>query len=207
VPRDDAERSPGADRVRPDAAGPARTDGERRGGAAQDAGDDASSPARPSPRDGKVEPPREPQSPAPLPTSPPAGIDPDDPDGELALTLAGLLAEYQGAAAPRTGSERGPAAEVAVPAARPHASGSMALPVTDQRFAPRPGDAPDPASSSTGAGPAGRARRGENGARLADLLAEAMDAFRHTGPGEGTPGIGDGNGDGARGPGVGSGRR
>jgi hypothetical protein len=203
VRRDGAERGSGVDRVRPNGTGPGRPDDERRDGSVRGPTAEAPSPARPSVRDGEAGRPHgTPPAAIPLPPE----VDPDDPDGELALTLAGLLAEYQGPAESRPGGDdRRQAADVAVPAARPHASGSMAVPATEQRFTPRPADAPAPAPASTGAGPAGRGRRGENGARLADLLAEAMDAFRHTGPGEGTPDNADG--DGARGPGVGSRRR
>ncbi len=139
-------------------------------------------------------------------------------DDELALTLAGLLAEYRVPDAPQAPQrDPGRSADVAVPTARPHVSGSMPLPSTDQRFAPRPADAPGRIPPSDPAATGGRARRGENGARLADLLAEAMDAFRHTGAGDGSPDVDGparsnggpvrGNGNGASAPGVGVRRR
>ncbi|NMO94143.1 hypothetical protein [Actinomycetospora sp. TBRC 11914] len=159
--------SPGTARSGPSPTTPPR--GDRGGGT--------------SPREG---------SPAPVPT----GFDPADPDGELALTLAGLLAEYQPVDDPPPERDR---PDVAVPSARTHVSGSMPVPVADQRFTPRPGAAPHPASPAGGTLD-GRARRGENGARLADLLAEAMDAFRHTGPGNGAGGNGDGRGSGVASP-------
>lgn len=181
-----------------------RPDGpRRRDPALRDTRAAPASPGRPSPRGGDAGGARETSSAAPTSAarSLPAGFDVDDPDGELALTLAGLLAEYQPPDAPRLGPEGDRSTDVTVPSARAHASGSMALPATDQRFTPRPGDAPRPGSAAPGGSAGGRSRRDENGARLADLLAEAMDAFRHTGgAGEGT----SGNGDGARGPGIGS---
>ena len=146
----------------------------------------------------------------------PAGFDPEDLEDELPLTLAGLLAEYHLPDVPTPPyRERARPADVDVPSARRHISGSMPVPAADQRFAPRPGDAPDrPAPAPTNGATHGPARRGENGARLADLLAEAMDAFRHTGssdapgpPGDAGRPPGDGArgpGDAARGPGVGS---
>jgi hypothetical protein len=145
----------------------------------------------------------------PEPRVAPPGFDLEDLDDELPLTLAGLLAEYHlpdvPPAPPRNGTPR---TDVAVPSARRHVSGSMPVPAADTRFTPRPADAPDrPTPGRSRPDPAdvttqGPPRRGENGARLADLLAEAMDAFRHTGPGEATTrGPGDGA---ARGPGVGS---
>jgi hypothetical protein len=146
----------------------------------------------------------------------PAGFDPEDLEDELPLTLAGLLAEYHLPDVPAPPyRERARPADVDVPSARRHISGSMPVPAADQRFAPRPGDAPDrPAPAPTNGATHGPARRGENGARLADLLAEAMDAFRHTGssdaprpPGDAGRPPGDGArgpGDAARGPGVGS---
>ncbi|MCD2198284.1 hypothetical protein LQ327_33455 [Actinomycetospora endophytica] len=133
----------------------------------------------------------------------PPGFDPEDLYDELPLTLAGLLAEYHLPDVPvpprRNGARR---TDVAVPSARTHVSGSMPVPA-DPRFAARPDAAPSGGSATPPAdGPVqGPPRRGENGARLADLLAEAMDAFRHTGPGDGSRGGGDGA---ARGPGVGS---
>jgi hypothetical protein len=179
-----------------------RLDGPHRDPAPCDTRTAPASPGRPSPRDGDAGRARETTTAAPTSAarSLPAGFDADDPDGELALTLAGLLAEYQHPDATRPAPEGERSADVTVPSARTHASGSMSLPATDQRFTPRPGDAPGPGSPAPGGSAGGRARRGENGAQLADLLAEAMDAFRHTGPGEGA----SGNGDGARGPGISS---
>jgi hypothetical protein len=134
------------------------------------------------------------EGPRPAARPVPAGFDPEDLDGELALTLVSLLAEYHLPDVPPSPSrDRAGPGDVAVPSARGHTSGSMAVPASDQRFAPRPADAPrrPGPSSANGTGP-GRAGRGENGERLADLLAEAMDAFRHTGPGDGArePGVG-----------------
>ncbi|WP_018333441.1 hypothetical protein [Actinomycetospora chiangmaiensis] len=137
----------------------------------------------------------------------------DEYDEELALTRASVLAEYHLPDVPmpprrdRPAAPSGPpagatsAAEVAVPSARRHTSGSMPVPA-DQRWAPR-SDSPSgrPPGTTTaqetrgGSSTSGRSRPAESGARLADLLAEAMDAFRHVGP-EAQ--------DGARGPGVGS---
>lgn len=138
----------------------------------------------------------------------------DEYDDELALTLATVLAEYhlpdvampprrdRGRPAPPADPPVGntPAGDVPVPAARRHTSGSLPLPA-DQRWAPRadgPAARPTRTPGAEGRRPSGEAARGrpaESGARLADLLAEAMDAFRHVGP-EAQ--------DGARGPGVGS---
>lgn len=118
----------------------------------------------------------------------PGGAKRNELDEELALTLAGLLAEYGApdpSPTPPQDDVRPP--DVAVPAARRHVSGSgsMPLPPTDQRFAARPAEPPDQVAPPSGEGAfGGRAPRGENGARLANLLAEAMDAFRHTGPEE-----------------------
>jgi hypothetical protein len=142
--------------------------------------------------------------PSAAPRYEPEGGDRQELDEELALTRAGLLAEYGPPDVPQPpdqGDMRPP--DIAVPSARRHVSGSMPLPATDQRFAPRPGSVPErtaPAPDDAVAG--GRAPRGENGARLANLLAEAMDAFRHTGPEENGWGSADparGNGDPARG--------
>jgi hypothetical protein len=122
----------------------------------------------------------------------PGGAARDELDEELALTLAGLLAEYGSADQPSTPPRDGLRPDVAVPSARRHVSGSMPLPPTDQRFAARPAEPPGRAASAPGDGAVGgRAPRGENGARLADLLAEAMDAFRHTGPEESSWGPAD----------------
>jgi hypothetical protein len=130
-----------------------------------------------------------PLGPPPASRYEPAGSDREELDEELALTLAGLLAEYgppEVPRPPRQDDARPP--DVPVPSARRHVSGSMPLPATDQRFAARPADAPDRAATAPDGGAVGgRAPRGENGARLANLLAEAMDAFRHTGPDEQGP--------------------
>jgi hypothetical protein len=123
----------------------------------------------------------------------PVGGDRQELDEELALTRAGLLAEYgppDASQPPNQGDVRPP--DIAVPSARRHISGAMPLPATDQRFAARPGDVPDRTAPAPDDGVAGgRAPRGENGARLANLLAEAMDAFRHTGPEENGSGSAD----------------
>jgi hypothetical protein len=135
----------------------------------------------------------------------------DEYDEELALTLATVLGEYHlpdVPMPPRRDGRRattpeptgaGAAGEVSVPSARRHTSGSMPVP-GEPRRATRAEPPVDPASPVAGAqgrdgSSAGRGRPPESGARLADLLAEAMDAFRHVGP--------DAQ-DGARGPGVGS---
>lgn len=139
----------------------------------------------------------------------PGGRSGDEYEEELALTLATVLGEYhlpdvpmpprRDRARPEPPAAPPPATDVAVPSARRHTSGSMPVP-GEQRWAPRPeASAPRPERDAEGAprvGPnGGRGRPPESGARLADLLAEAMDAFRHVGP-EAQ--------DGARGPGVGS---
>ncbi|WP_433802327.1 hypothetical protein [Actinomycetospora sp. CA-084318] len=143
----------------------------------------------------------------------------DEYEEDLALTLATVLGEYhlpdvpmpprrdgvRPAQSPRPPDGAAPVGDVAVPSARRHTSGSMPVPA-DQRWAPRPegstgrpgGGAPDDArrdGAGAGAGANGRGRPPESGAKLADLLAEAMDAFRHVGP---EPQ------EGSRGPGVGS---
>ncbi|MCD2191752.1 hypothetical protein [Actinomycetospora soli] len=140
---------------------------------------------------------------------------------DLALTLATVLGEYHlpdvpmpprrenvGSAQPprasagsvgSAGSSSG--SDVSVPSARRHTSGSMPVP-GDQRRAALPesgsngarGGAPEDARRDA-AGANGRGRPPESGAKLADLLAEAMDAFRHVGPE---------TQEGSRGPGVGS---
>jgi hypothetical protein len=133
----------------------------------------------------------------------PPGFEPEDLDDELPLTLAGVLAEYHlpDVPGPPFGDGAGPS-EIAVPSARRHGSGTMPVPDADPRFAARPADTPErPGPAGATHGPP---RPGENGARLADLLAEAMDAFRHTGPGDGAQSSGDGA---SRAPGVGSRRR
>jgi hypothetical protein len=143
-------------------------------------------------------------TPSPIPRPGPASVDREELDDELALTLTGLLAEYRLPDArpfPHPDGVRPP--DVAVPSARRHISGSMPLPATDQRFAARADDVPGRVVPAPDDGPPpGRAPRGENGARLANLLAEAMDAFRHTGSEESSWGNGDpprGNGDPSRG--------
>jgi hypothetical protein len=115
----------------------------------------------------------------------PPGFDLEDLDDELPLTLAGLLAEYHLPDVPAPPYRNGtPRSDVAVPSARRHLSGSMPVPAADPRFAARPAEGPDRTRpGATDGATQGPPRKAENGARLADLLAEAMDAFRHTGPG------------------------
>jgi hypothetical protein len=131
----------------------------------------------------------------------PPGFGPEDLDDELPLTLAGLLAEYHlpdVPAQPHRNSTR--RTGVAAPSVRRDVSESMPGPAADPRFAAHPEGLPERPGAAGGV-TQGPPRRGENGARLADLLAEAMDAFRHTGSEDGARGPGDGT---ARGPGVGS---
>ncbi|MEJ2871982.1 hypothetical protein WCD74_29780 [Actinomycetospora sp. OC33-EN08] len=159
--------------------------------------------------------------PAPTPASPTPAT--DGYDEELGLTLASVLAEYhlpdvpvpprreRGRPAARSrpddrssangtrppspapGSPASPP-EVAVPSARRHTSGSMPVPGEQERRDPR-ANGTGPGTPEPTAAPGGRGRPPESGAKLADLLAEAMDAFRHVGPA---------GQDGARPPGVGS---
>jgi hypothetical protein len=137
----------------------------------------------------------------------------DEYDEELALTRASVLAEYhlpdvpmpprrdhprpERPAGPPVGDS--PTTAVNVPTARRHTSGSLPVPA-EQRWASRPEEAAGRPGGGVGSearndAASGRGRPPESGAKLADLLAEAMDAFRHVGP-EAQ--------DGARGPGVGS---
>ena len=83
----------------------------------------------------------------------PGGAGRNELDEELALTLAGLLAEY-GAPdpSPTTPQDDVRPPDVAVPAARRHVSGSMPLPPTDQRFAARPAQPPDQVAPPSGEG-------------------------------------------------------
>ncbi|GLZ56416.1 hypothetical protein [Actinomycetospora sp. NBRC 106378] len=133
----------------------------------------------------------------------------DEYEDELALTLATVLGEYhlpdvptpprRDRARPEPPAGNAPATDVAVPSARRHTSGSMPVP-GEQRWAPRPESSPprperDADDARRVGQNGGRGRPPESGARLADLLAEAMDAFRHV-----SPEVQDG----ARGPGVGS---
>ena len=84
--------------------------------------------------------------------------------------------------------DRGRADDGAVPPARPGTAGP-APGTADRRGSSYPGGPTDRPAPAGGDGNGVAApTRGENGARLADLLAEAMDAFRHGGPGEGTRG-------------------
>jgi hypothetical protein len=139
--------------------------------------------------------------PPPASRSGSTGVERDELDDELGLTRAGLLAEYGEPDLPLGEGDR--PADVAVPSARRPVAGAMPLSPTDQHFAAGPGDVPGRFAASPEDGAAGRrAPRGENGARLADLLAEAMDAFRHTAPDDASPGSADparGNGDPTRG--------
>lgn len=124
------------------------------------------------------------------PRVPPAGFDPEDLDHELPLTLAGLLAEYHVPDAPvPPRRDRGRADDGTVPQRRRGAAGPTPV-ADDQRWTPHPDAAADRLAppGADGNGAAAPRTQGENGARLADLLAEAMDAFRHSGPGEGTRG-------------------
>lgn len=129
----------------------------------------------------------------------PPGFEPEDLDDELPLTLAGLLAEYHLPDVPAPPHPNGTRPTgVAAPPVRRNVAGSMPVPAADPRFAAHPArlpERPGPAGGVTQGPP----RRGENGARLADLLAEAMDAFRHTGSEDGARGPDDGT---ARGPTV-----
>ena len=109
---------------------------------------------------------------------------PDELQEDLGLTLASVLGEYDlpdVPMPPRTDRQRS-SADVAVPSARRHTSGSMPVPAEGRRD-PREGAAePQAPAAARPAAANGRARPAESGPRLADLLAEAMDAFRHAGP-------------------------
>lgn len=113
------------------------------------------------------------------------GVDGDEEYArELRLTLVDLLAEYGDDELPRADAPTRGATELA-PAGR-------AAPLTAWSFH----ESSTPARSSAGEGTRDGARTGDvptdagpdSGARLADLLAEAMDAFRRAAPGNGTIG-------------------
>ncbi|MDL5160616.1 hypothetical protein [Actinomycetospora termitidis] len=106
------------------------------------------------------------------------------PAGESRAPANGTDPRRHGPQPPAPGSP----GEVAVPSARRHTSGSMPVQGERDRWeprrngTPREGDRSLSGGSGTVPGPGGRGRPPESGAKLADLLAEAMDAFRHVGP-------------------------
>ncbi|MFC5066320.1 hypothetical protein [Actinomycetospora atypica] len=119
-----------------------------------------------------------------VPREPAGASAPDEFREDLGLTLASVLGEYDlpdVPMPPRTDRARS-SADVAVPSARRHTSGSMPVPAEGpQGSREREVEPPAPAPVRP-SGANGRARPVESGPRLADLLAEAMDAFRHAGP-------------------------
>lgn len=153
----------------------------------------ASSRPRPTPRDESSRGPREPRpatgrtesTDGRVPRGTNGAPAPDELREDLGLTLASVLGEYDlpdVPMPPRTDRQRSSADVAAVPPARRHTSGSMPVPVEGRQDAHEGAAEPQAPAVARPAAVNGQGRPAESDPRLADLLAEAMDAFRHAGP-------------------------